>query len=155
MVLTQTAGASLELAKKDAEELVARWEAAINNRGSTAAAAQNVADLFTRDAVINISGNVQIGRAAIEKFYAEQIEENNPRDFRTTIVEVKASGNIAWAYGSANRNAERQTERSFLGHCLRVQRWALQGQDVDGRFQAPAPSAGCCMQITALLKVAV
>lgn len=137
MALTQPVGASLELAKKDAEELVARWEAAINNRGSTAAAAQKVANLFTPDAVINIAGNVQIGRAAIEKFYAEQIEENDPRDFHSTIVEVKASGNIAWAYGFATEKLRDKPNDLF---------WGAVYEFSDGRYRVKMLTAGFKLQ---------
>ena len=93
---------STDLAKRDIADIATKWEAAINDRSSSAAAAHNITALFTADGVLNGAGGVEIGPAAIEKSFTASIETNNPTDFHITTSD---SGNPPHAPADGRRAA--------------------------------------------------
>ena len=106
---------STDLAKRDIADIATKWEAAINDRSSSAAAAHNITALFTADGVLNGAGGVEIGPAAIEKSFTASIETNNPTDFHITTSNVQAAGNVAWAYGTVSEKLGGKPVEVFWG----------------------------------------
>jgi ketosteroid isomerase-like protein len=106
---------SSDSAKKEIMGLAPKWEAAVNNRTSADAAAKTIADLFTDDAVLNLSTSPIVGRAGIEKFYSTVIAKNDPSEVSIKVADVQAAGNLAWAYGSTTEKLHGKPINIFWG----------------------------------------
>jgi uncharacterized protein (TIGR02246 family) len=135
------AAQSVDLAKKDVGEVVAKWEAAVNNRSTPEAAAHDIAMLFAEDGVLNVADGAHVGQSAIETFYVAAIKNGNPTDIRITVSDVRTAGDAAWAYGTTSQKSNGKPIDFYWGAVYSMLDGHYRLKMLTGALKPPPPAA--------------